>query len=160
MRVILFVPSVHSNLNNSTCLIYFCTSGRWIVPVRIKQGNFIFRVQVIVYQLIDMFNKSIEVVFTTICNSFYNYTTVYGFFPFSQCLSVKFISVHEVCVPFICDLNMAFKQVSQMEYFLSQCNNAWQFLLEPCWKMSMYVTEGCLYTGAMKIEGVKFPKKK
>lgn len=83
-RVILFVPSVHSNLNSTICLIYFCTSWRWILPVTIKQDNFIFRVQVIVYQLVDMFIKAIEVVFTTICNSFYKYTIVYGFFPLRQ----------------------------------------------------------------------------
>lgn len=80
-RVILFVPSIHSNLNSIIYLIYFCASVRWMIPITIKQNNFIFWVQVIVYQLVDMCNNIIEVIFTTICNSFYEYIIVYVFFP-------------------------------------------------------------------------------
>lgn len=107
-RVIVFVPYVHSNLNIVIFLIYFYASGRWIIPITIKQDKFIFWVQLIVYQLVNMCNNAIKVVFTTICNCFYKYTIVYGFFPLCPCPSVKFIFFHKVCVSLNWDLNMTF----------------------------------------------------
>lgn len=74
-----------------------------------------------------MSNNTIEVIFTTICNSFYEYTIAYGFFSLLSmcvCVCVKFIFVYKVCVSFIFILNKALRQVSKMEYSLSRCNNA------------------------------------
>ena len=100
-KVIFFVSPVHLNLNNIIWLVYFCASS-WIIPFTIKQDNFIFRVQVIVYQLVDMFNKAIEGVFTAICNSFYKYTTVYGIFPSFRALVWNLYSFTKyVCQSFV-----------------------------------------------------------
>src|ERR1044072_5122509 len=114
------------SIRTSTMLYFFinfCSSARWIIPVTIKQNYFIFRVHIIIYQLINMSDHAIEVVLATLCNSFNDYTTVYGFLPFAPYLSVKFVTVYKVCVPFIHTLPRAYRQTSQMYLFRTWCNN-------------------------------------
>ena len=114
------------SIRTSTVLYFFinfCSYGRWIIPITVKQDNFIFRVHIIIDQFINMCDNPIEVVLTTVYNSFYDYTTIYSFLPFTPNLSVKFVTAYKVCVPFIHTLMRAFRQTSQIYYSSTWCSN-------------------------------------